>query len=253
MKEFVIYCFARTGSYRLVDILNNQDGVICLGEIFKNNRLELPEKVKSQVKNNGWAVAKREEKPIRYYSDVKEAARENFDNDVFGFKIFPNHNSKAYAHFLNQQDVRKVFLSRNPVQSFVSQEMAKKTGLWVRKDERKGVDDKKIAIDFDLLLNHVVNRMNVYLKMKHKLALRGEKLFEIDYCETFDDESLRKLADFIGIPAYSPVETGHKKIINKDYTDVVTNWEEVECLMCKMGVSEKMNFFEFVRVFSKYL
>lgn len=249
MNNFVIACLARTGSYRLTDILNQQEGVVCHGEVFKKNRIEVEDKYLEKISIKRSDVQKRDAKPVSFIDNLFDAVKEE-GNSASGFKIFPGHNKEALDYCLTGKSFSVIFLCRNPFQQYVSLKVAKDTGLWVKREGEK--KEKEIhPISFDR--HEFVNRMNAIFTYYNKVRLlsnvSGKKLLEVDYNDSLKGEGVVDVMNHIGVPQNKrePISSSHKKVIEKDYSEIIGNWSEAKAFLRDLGVDENMRFFDFYK------
>ena len=83
--EFVVFCDARTGSYNLVNRLNSCADVVCHGEIFKKNGIEVSKLHRRRLTVRDTRT--RDTDPVAFIRELRalNPARH------FGFKIFSVH------------------------------------------------------------------------------------------------------------------------------------------------------------------
>ncbi|OBX36642.1 hypothetical protein A8U91_00985 [Halomonas elongata] len=74
MNKFIIACLPRTGSYRLVDILNQQEGVVCHGEVFKKTGIELNDEYLKEVSLTEEDIKRRDADPASFMGELFGAA-----------------------------------------------------------------------------------------------------------------------------------------------------------------------------------
>ncbi len=93
-RNFVILAYARSGSYLLVDLLNQIQGVRCHGEIFKKARIELDEDMLKKIPLN---LKQRNEQELEYLSRVIELS----DAGTVGFKLLASQNTAIENHVIH--------------------------------------------------------------------------------------------------------------------------------------------------------
>lgn len=247
MNKFVVACLARTGSYRLTDILNQQNGVVCHGEVFKKNRIEVNDKYLEALSLKRSDVQKRDSEPVSFLNNLFGAAEEE-GKVASGFKIFPGHNNKALDYCLTEEGVSVIFLCRNPFQQYVSLKVASSSGVWVKKN-RRNEESNIEPIMFDV--NEFVNRMNVifsyYNKVRLLSTIADKSVLEVDYNDSLRGMGVNNVLRHIGVPESGATLSSHKKIIQKDYSEVVENWGDARAFLRKLGVDENMRFFDFYK------
>lgn len=246
MNKFTIFCFPRTGSYRLVELINRASSVVCFGEVYKKKSIELPLELLNGFGLSKQDVTIRDEKPIEFYN--KLIAQCN-DVDLMGFKIFPNHNNKVYKYLLREKSIKNIFLARNPVQSFISLKVAQKSGIWVSKNKSSTEFNEKIDFKFEEFFEHVVHQYSVYQKAKLVSSFNDKDALFIDYSDTLTPEGVQSVYDFLEIDSVIPDDSSHKKIINKDYSDIVENWDDVLNYLKGKNLDATMSFYDFNNIF----
>src|SRR3954451_13560243 len=88
-NNFVVFCIPRTGSYHLTSLLDSCPDVVCLGELFKPGRLELPEAYKGRIDIS--RPKARDARPDAYIKQVRDIDPES----NFGFKLFRQHAKRG--------------------------------------------------------------------------------------------------------------------------------------------------------------
>ncbi|MDA5564148.1 sulfotransferase domain-containing protein [Cobetia sp. MMG027] len=245
MKNFVILGFARTGSYRLAELLDFQDNLVCHGEIFKKNAIEA--RINSGLYNKKHSLSFRDEQPINFLKDMYRLEGKSYA----GFKIFPNHNSRVYDYVLKDSNINKIFLCRNPVQSYISQLSALQSKQWVLKDESKRKNTKNLDFNISGFAKHFSVRATTYLRVCIEASKYPSNYFFIDYNDTLDGKKLEELGKFLGLENWKEEKSTHKKILGSNYSEIVSNWDEVKIFMNKYNVDEDMSFYEFYSNFNK--
>lgn len=243
-KKFVILCFPRTGSYHLCDIINQQKNVSCYTELFKPDWVELNERLSIQTGYNNNDTRKRDSDPFRFYQKVCEAS----DGDHVGFKIFPSHNPRMLTYLLHRRQIKKVFLSRNPIQSFISLLMANKTGKWTKRKNTPAITKKtKVEAPIKQLINHVLHQKIFYERLRMVSQLTGQSFFLMDYSQVKEPRILSDLASYLEIGRWlnDLVETYHKQI-KDSYLEIVDNYENIEKFCDLFNVNLEMSFYEFM-------
>ncbi len=245
-KKFVVFCFPRTGSYYFGDIINQQMGVTCHGELFKPNRVELEKKYSSLTNFKPNDVDKRDEDPLGFYHKVCAQS----EGDYVGFKLFPSHNQTILQYLMYNLEVHKIFLARNPIQSLISLLMANKSGKWTKvSDKPDGSEAQVVEVKDIQLINHCLHQKVFYERLKMVCALTKQPFFIIDYNDIHNEKVLENLSAYLQLDSWSmKVTTKYKKQINRSYPQVVKNYEVIEAFCEKFSVNTKMNYFEFVKI-----
>lgn len=246
MKDFIVFCYARTGSYRLMDILNRQEKVVAYGEVYKKQWIEVDQDVLSNLGYERSDVEKRDSKPIKFYNDLSRM----HEDKQFGFKIFPDHNYKILKHLAKDKGLTKIFLVRNPVQTYISEKVAHHTNKWVVREGEQptNLDDVKVRFSFEEFSRHLSYRLSWYVEINSLAGLSDEQINTIDYLDALDSDYLQSFLNKIGIQCQD-IETSHKKAISKSYDDIVENWDEVLRYFDNYKLNHEMRFLDFCHQF----
>ena len=132
-NNFVVFCEARTGSYSLVSRFNSLDDIVCHGEVFKKERIEVSQFHKKQLVID--TIAKRNNNPIEFISSLRSINPKKH----FGFKLLNHHLNWApkIVDHLTNDETKKVILYRDPIQVYSSTLRTQKTGVWTLKGEQR--------------------------------------------------------------------------------------------------------------------
>lgn len=246
MNKFVIACFARTGSYRLVDILNQQEGIVCHGEVFKKGRVEVGNEYLEKLSFKRSDAEKRDSDPIRFIDELFGVVKS--DGAISsGFKIFPSHSQKVLEYTLTSKDFSVIFLCRNPLQQYISLKMAKNTGVWIKQEGGQGSEIGPIDFNPEDFTKRMNLMFSYYNKVRLLTKVSGKKMFEIDYSDSLGGQRVSDLVSHVGGKEYSDVVSPHRKIIEKSYGEVVRNWGDAKNFLSSLGVDENMSFFDFYK------
>jgi len=246
--RFVIFCFPRTGSYLLTDILNKQEGVTCHEEIFKKMRVELHESYLDQLGLSKDDIEKRDTDPLKYLEDVYTIS----PGPITGFKIFPQHNKQILTKLLYDTDVRKIFLARNPVQSYISNLVARASGAWTKTHASKKEPDIQVEFTAEGIIQRISEQRRFFEHVLSAIKLTpGNPVHLLDYSELKDPESMQLLAEFLEIDAWNDdVMPKYNKQINRPYSKVVLNWDFARKTCKQLGVNEKSTFYKFMKSYN---
>ncbi|WP_137079882.1 hypothetical protein [Halomonas caseinilytica] len=100
-------------------------------------------------------------------------------------------------------------------------------------------------------VNEFVNRMNVifsyYNKVRLLSTIADKSVLEVDYNDSLRGMGVNNVLRHIGVPESGAISSSHKKIIQKDYSEVVENWGDARAFLRKLGVDENMRFFDFYK------
>ena len=128
---FLILTLPRSGSYHLVSLLDSAPDLICHGEIYKRERVELAPPLRAALGLGREDAARRDAMGAAFTRALEAAGQ----GKPVGFKAFPAH-LRGLSH---RRDMlfgpvrRRVILSRDPLAAHLSALRARATGRWVRK------------------------------------------------------------------------------------------------------------------------
>ena len=186
---FIIFAEMRTGSNFLEENLNDYQGLHCYGEVYN------PHFVGHAKKTHllGVSLQDREADPLSLLVRMKEQTEGRP-----GFRFFHDHDPRILAHCLVDPTCAKVILTRNPVETYVSREIARKTGQW-RIGDAKGLKTAKVKFDAADFHQHLAERQQFQVSLLRGLQTSGQTAFYVDYEDIGDVDVLNGLARFLGV------------------------------------------------------
>lgn len=119
--SFVVFAEMRTGSNFLEANLNAFAGIKCHGEAFNPHFIGYP----NTTQILGVDQATRDAEP----ADLLRAIRSD-PAGLGGFRYFHDHDPRILDTVLEDRNMAKIILTRNPVESYVSWKIAQATGQW---------------------------------------------------------------------------------------------------------------------------
>ena len=120
-RSFVIFAGMRTGSNLLEATLNGVRRVTCFGEAFNPYMMGWPDKDELR----GITMAERE-------ADPHSLLRALFGkpDHLAGFRYFHDHDPRVFDAIMDDPSCAKIVLTRNPIDSWVSTQLAYATNQW---------------------------------------------------------------------------------------------------------------------------
>ncbi|PRY93008.1 hypothetical protein BCF33_1873 [Hasllibacter halocynthiae] len=187
MKGFVVLAEMRTGSNHLEASLNAMDRVTCHGEAFNQAFVGYPD----QDKVLGFDLARRRSDPAGMLEAI--AAQPGLN----GFRYFHDHDPAVFDLVMRDPAWRKVVLTRDLLDSFVSLEIARATGQWklTRPKHRRTA---RITFDparYDAYRREVEGFAS---RRRHALQESGQAAFDVAFEEIGDPIVIGGLARFLG-------------------------------------------------------
>ncbi len=187
--SFIMLGAMRSGSNLLEKFLNQYEGLVCHGELFHKSFIG----VQGCQSFLGIKTEARNGDPQR----LLDAVRANDPSKITGFRFFQDHDERVLEAALKDRYCAKIVLTRDPIESFVSLQIALETQQWLVSDiaHRKEV---QIHFDLDDYATYQKDRMAFYARISKSLALSEQPFFEIDYTMLTDVKNINRLAAFIG-------------------------------------------------------
>jgi len=215
---FVVFAEMRTGSNFFEDSLNRLDGVSCHGEAYNPTFIGTRE----LTELFDVTMVDREAEPFKLLDRIKSADGMN------GFRFFNDHDPRILDTMLADPRCAKIILTRNPVESYVSLQIAVDTDLWQISDVK---DHQQRPIKFSpWFFNKFVETLqNFQLRLLNTLQKSGQTAFYIDYEDLQDIDVLNGLAKFLGVD--SRLDSLGDKFIKQNanaLSDKVSNFAEME-------------------------
>lgn len=219
-KNFVVFTKARSGSTLLVNYLNNFDNVVCHGEVFKRSMVGRVIADDPYFKN--LTMEMRDESPIKTMNALFNITKDKHT----GFKIFPLHNKKVQKRSLRSENIYKIHLTRNEIDSFLSLKIAIGTGIWVSKRRVKKGKKFNLVFDEDDFSQYLKNS----LEFDEFVQARATgPILNISYDQIVNDDGMKQIANFLEENYNQNVyQTKLKKQRPKSYEDIVENYQQME-------------------------
>ncbi|MGH1369960.1 MAG: nodulation protein NodH [Maritimibacter sp.] len=218
-ESFVILAEMRTGSNFLESNLNEFDGITCYGEAFNPYLLVDPERKELF----GMTMADRDAHPMRLVEKMKENTE-----GIPGFRLFHDHDPRVFEAALSDPTCAKIVLTRNMVESWVSQRIAWSTKQWQLNDLK---DAKKWRVKFDPkdFKHFYFSVKERQLNIARRLQSSGQTAFYIDYEDIQDVKVVNGLAKYLGVDQTLDALSGKFKKQNpEEISEKVRNFELLE-------------------------
>ncbi len=224
-KRFVMFAEKRTGSNFLQMNLNAIPGVLCFGELFN------PFFIATEGQNSlhGFDMAAREADPMALVALLQTKTE-----DLLGFRLFHDHDPRVIQAVLEDHSCAKIILTRNPVESYVSNKIAWETGLW-KMGNPKDLVSAKATFDAHDFERKLANLQDFQVHLMHHLQVTGQTAFYIDYDDIQDVDVLNGMAAFLGVSGrVDAVDNRLKKQNPQEIADKVSNLAAMEAALARM-------------------
>jgi LPS sulfotransferase NodH len=188
-ESFVILGAMRTGSNLLEANLNRIDGLTCHGEAFNPHFI-------GRVKSDqilGLTLDERDDDPDRLLAAIRTAP-----DGLHGFRYFQDHDPRVLPEVLNDPLCAKIILSRNPLDSYLSLKIVRKTKQWQLKNIKRRLEET-VAFDAAEFSDYVDTLASYQTSLLNHLQRSGQTAFYINYDDLSDLEVLNGLAKWLGV------------------------------------------------------
>jgi LPS sulfotransferase NodH len=233
--SFVILGAMRTGSNLLEELLGSYPGIVCHGELFNPAFVGR----RGQTAHLGIDLAARDVDPLRLLAAMRASG------GLPGFRLFHDHDPRVLAHVLADPRCAKLVLTRNPLESYVSLQIAATTDQW-RLTNARNLRRARAHFDADGFAQFLDTQQAFQRQILHALQTSGQTAFFIHYEDLGDVAVLNGLAGFLGIPArLERLEPRLKPQNPEPLAEKVDNPAEMAAALARMdpfGLSRTPNF-----------
>jgi hypothetical protein len=185
---FVIFAEMRTGSNHLEQSLDALGDVTCHGEVFNPVFIG----ARDRTRHLGYDMAARERDPLGLLAALRAAS-----GDIAGFRYFHDHDPRVLGPVLADPRIAKVLLTRNPLDAYVSREIAARTGQW-RLTDLRHARSGRIRFDGEAFAEMLDRWAAFRDRLRAGLQRAGQAAFHIRYEDINDLEVLNGLAAYLG-------------------------------------------------------
>jgi hypothetical protein len=226
--KFVVYAWARTGSYHLTSLLDSCEDVICHGELFKPGRIELRPRLREKVLID--TPEQRDATPFKYIHQVRTLMADKH----FGFKLFPSHVKRVprLGNVLSDKTWKVIGLFRDPIETYASALRTTKTNIWTLK---RG-NNLPVREKLDVKVNFTeetwlpfIDKYFSFLGHLRKLSDEGgsKRIFIIRYDQLDQQPVMERLLRFVGSHAGTDKLTSeYNKQFVRPVHQAFDNWDE---------------------------
>ena len=222
--NFVVFCDARTGSYNLVSRLNSCPDVVCHGEIFKKNRIEV-----SDFHRRKLSVRDTHARDLQAMEFIRELRGINPARHV-GFKLFSGHLAWAPGaiDYVLARDTRRVLLMRPPLEIYASRLRVQRTGVYTVQTAEGPAPSANEPVHFTKeSFEAFALPYNKHVAMCHFLAALPDS-FVLDYHQTGDPAAMDALLGFLGSKSsFAETSSAYRKQYDGSLRDAFANWDEL--------------------------
>ena len=228
-KRYILFGHQRCGSSVLTSGMKSNPNIKAFAELFTPNHITFNY---PGYDNHSISLMKlRDSEPVRFLEEVVFCGQ-NDNVEAVGFKVFPDQIDRpkfepVWQWIADNDDVALIMLNReNALKTLCSVQIAKKTGVWGIKDEKK-----RPTLTITLTpkqCEEFFEKRAAYAQMVRE-RFKGRDIFEITY-ETFAEnipKYFSAVQDYIGIESTPlPVNDVKKEIRTLD--EIIVNYDELK-------------------------
>lgn len=191
---FLLVGMMRSGSNFLERQLNLLPDLRCHGELFNPSFIGFSHHNKGQL-----ASYTRDDPAPRNADEEAFLAQVDLacDRPVIGLRLFLDHSNTMTARLLYDPNVKKVVLSRNLLEAYISLETARETGVWLTTEVAKA-PPKPVKVDINKLVTFSLRQSLYYNDVQTVLHQTGQSYLQIDYNDIKSLAKLNEIAEFVG-------------------------------------------------------
>lgn len=234
MEKFVILTTKRTGSTRLVSLLDSHPQIMCMEELLLSADCLKTSPLKyaySSFRNKN-LVSKLRHKFFRERSNRKylEFVFSEKEYSACGFKVMGSQirENLNMISILNEMSVKFILLKRkNLLKKLISHKIALTTGEWSRKKSDE-YDRIKVKLDKSTLLNGLDNLVRADRNLEKLLT--GCQVLTVFYEDTFGKNQTKVLTEilsFLNIKGSAILKSNLMKQNSNQLIDLVENYKEI--------------------------
>lgn len=215
---FVIFGAMRTGSNLLEKTLEALGDTVCYGEPFNPAFVGGPRREEVL----GWDLAQRNADPMGFLAALRDSAGDR----IPGFRLFDGHDGTVMKHALADPECRRIVLTRDPVDSYVSLKIARQTDQWLlrRKNKRVNVRITFDPAEFDAYQDRLKAH---YFRVDQEMERAGTSALRVTYEDLSDPGVLQAVASFVGSTGTPPAEAPILRQNPGHLSEKVANYEEM--------------------------
>lgn len=218
--RFVIFAAPRTGSNLLCSLLNAHPDILCHHGLFNPGGVHW-----ARDRRGSGDVAERDRDPVAFLDTLWSSGG---DARAVGFKMNRDESVAAANALLRDPGVLKILLKRrNRVRTYVSEEIARRTGVWETYDERAEAEIPALRVEAGDLIRHSDLNAAYYAALESSLQATRQTWFETDYEALADRGEMARILAFLGVEASSALPAASYKRGPADLGAVVANFDEL--------------------------
>jgi len=236
--QFIIITQPRSGSYFLQSLLDSAEDIVCHGEIFKNDRVEIGEWHSKRLGIGRHDIEKRNSDAYAFVMGLRKLNL----HKIFGFKAFWSHikpHKVLMEKIVNSTEWKKIFLYRNPLETYASLLRAKETQQWVQKNSAEREMLKKsdlVQVKFEeTSFSRHLREFNVFIKKYSRIvSAQPGHCLSVEYHEMLQQERQADILKFLGSSArVEELQSAYKKQFEGSLDEAFINKKDVLAFLKK--------------------
>jgi len=242
-QNFVIITQPRSGSYFFQSLLDSAEDVVCHGEIFKASRIEVRAWHKRQLSLDPSDITRRNKNPCAFVMELRHLN----PHKIFGFKAFWPHllpHDDIIKRIINNAEWKKVFLIRDPLETYASLLRARKTKVWTSiapSSTHASECANNIKVEFDVRsFEEHIEVHKRFLDRRDALANKQPvSCYNINYADVMSPEKQSEVLDFLGSATKaSSLTSTYKKQYAGTLRNAFENWGELQSYLANKDAQE---------------
>lgn len=225
-NSFVIFAEMRTGSNLLEATLNAIKRVTCFGEAFNPYLLGWHET--DQIR--GVTMAEREADPLRLLDAITSR-----EDHLSGFRYFHDHDPRVFDAIMANRRCAKIILTRNPLDSYVSTELAWRTNQWKLNQTETPIP---AAIDYDgEAFRRTLSEIEAFQgRVLRRLQVTGQSAFWLNYDDLRESEIMTGLLHWLGRTDLEKVQSASDQVPQnpREMADKVSNFDQMSTDLARL-------------------
>ncbi|MEM9060059.1 MAG: hypothetical protein AAGD13_06315 [Pseudomonadota bacterium] len=215
---FAIFGTMRTGSNLLEKTIEALGDTACFGEAFNPGFISGPRKTEVL----GMTREQRDADPIGFLEHMIDADPDK----ISGFRIFNGHDRSVLNFSLDDPRCARIILRRDPLESYVSLQIARETDQWMLRNPKRRMT-AKIHFDPVDFARYRSGLLAYYDAIETRLAASGLPVLRIDYEDLAYPDRLQQVAEHIGSSGTVPDEAPILRQNPMPMCEKVENYEEM--------------------------
>lgn len=217
-RSFVIFAGMRTGSNLLEATLNAHD-VSCFGEAYNPYFIGWPD----QDRLYDMTLADREADPLALWQHMVKARK------VKGFRYFHDHDPRMFDPLMDDPTCAKIVLTRNPIDSWVSTQLAYATNQW-KLNETETPIPAQVSFDPASFRESLAQTQGFLDRIQHALQVRGQAGFWLNYDDLRDADVMTGLLHWLGRTDLERVEPAQDQVPQnpREMAQKVSNFDAMQ-------------------------